>query len=506
MGAITVRGRWGDVGVTYDGPGGFAPPIAPRLPPYSEEAEEATLAACLVSREAIRDLRGWLEPGDFYRGTYRDVYAAMLRLADRGEPTDYILVGEELGATRLAEIGGYAELGRIANQLPQSGHVEHYGRRVADLALLRRLARASEQLAALVYEPGARGEATLAAARDLVRRAGERANARDSVPFDRAVRDWLDGVYATMDAGPSGVLTGFNELDAITMGLLPTEMWLATAVTSGGKSVWALSVAVQLAKRLRANAEMGEGPTGAVEYITLEMAAKQQVQRCVAAWTGTNARVLRADFWDGKHFDEAGFHEVEGEALRLADAIRGHLRFYDMPLRLSQLEAQLERAVDERACPLAIVDYITLVGPENPRADERQKVNDLTWRMKQLAMRLRIPILCLMQMSRKYDDREDKRPRLTDLKNSSDAEQNADGVIGIHLPRLYDPARATPGGEGYDEAFARFGELWVLKARGSVRDAWAPFHYEGEFTRCSNWDRREWGIPDDPTRPGSGRR
>lgn len=463
-----------------------------KLLPQNLEAELAALGCLRIDPDAIRDVRGWLAPGDFYRGAHRIVCEAIYHLHDRGEPADSITLGDYLERIgKLEEVGGYAFVARLGNNVPHSGNLIYYARIIERTAVLRRLIHAAGQIAAIAYnEPDA--SVALAESHKLIRAAGDRKSEHDSIPLDQAIRDWLSGVYAMMDTGPRGLLSGFVELDAHTMGFLPTESWIVTAVTSGGKSAWALSVATTMAMRQAALADMGKR-AGAVEYITLEMSTTQQVQRMLAAWTNTNGRALRADFWDGAHFDADLFHALEPEALRLAEVIKGYLRFSDMPMRLSQLEAHLERAVEERNCPIAFVDYITLLDAENSRADDRQKVNELTWRIKQIAQRLKIPIVSLMQMSRKYDARENKRPQLTDLKNSSDAEQNADGVIGIHLPELYDPD---------NPAFKGFGELWVLKARGSRRDVWVPFRYEGEYTRCSNWDRREHGIPLDPTRPG----
>lgn len=446
--------------------------------PMNIEAEQGVLASLLIDPECVLQVMAFLKPADFYRQMYRQVYAAICDLWRAHTPADSITLADEL--KRRGQREALDAVHSLPYAVPTSANVEYYARIVERCAVNRRMIAAAGKIAAIGYandEPDAGGTEAFGVLRAAITRHGA---AQDSTPFDAIVDAFLDEKLSAMERGTiSGVLFQLAGMRNILTGLKPGELVYACGRPGAGKSVLAATLAWQEAEQCVINQR------GTVEYITLEMKAAQVAGRILAGFAEVNTRILRADFQrpDGT-IDTAAWEAVRKSAILAKQRIRDRLRMWDVPIQLSHLRRQLERAVSERGCRLAIIDYIALMTPEDSarRQDEYQRITSLSRDLKQLALELNIPIICLVQMSRASENRANPRPKRSDLRDSGGLEQDGDIILGIYRGAEYMRKTAS-----LDEKFAQFVELSVLKVREAEPYVVIPLRFEGAYTRMTDW-------------------
>jgi replicative DNA helicase len=444
-----------------------------QLLPHNSEAERGVLGSILIDPAALVAALDLLTPDDFYIAAHRDIYAAMLDVHARREPVDLITLTDELQRLgKLDAVGGASYVSSLGNQVPTSQNARVYARHVADKALLRRLIEVSGQIAAMAYNE-TDVEGVTETARILLETALLRHNGTDSTDIAHVVDAFLATVEEAVTSGTQpGIEFGFRALDAHLFGLLPGELAYLAGRPGSGKSALAAAIAVNVARRY-----------GGVEWVSLEMSEVQQAKRIITSWAGVNGRLIRSGFRhsDGT-FDEGAYASVQAAAREVRETLRGRLRLYDQPMTMSQLRQHARRAVYKRGCRLLILDYLGLVEGDNARDTDYARVSKISRHLKQLALELHLPVLCLVQMNRESERRANKRPTLPDLRDSGGLEQDADVVLGVYRGAYYDPEAAER-----DPYFAQFGELIVLKMREGVANVTIPFRYEGEMTRPSDW-------------------
>ncbi len=394
-----------------------------RLPPQNIEAEEAVLGALLIDPDAIIRLTTILRPEDFYREKNGWIYDAVLSLHERREPVDYLTVVDELERRgQLEEVGGAAFITSLINAVPTSIHAEHYARIVERTGTRRRLIEAAGQIAGLAYQEADDVEEVVDHAEQILFGVSERRISRELVPIRQVLSEYYDRVeYLTRHRGEMiGIPTGFNDMDKLLGGLQRSDMIILAARPSVGKTSLALSIAHNAAKKYGQR----------VAFFSLEMSSEQVVQRLISAETEIDSQRLRR----GEIVDDEW-----GRFMKATSDLAETLFFVDDTPSISALELRTKarRLHAEVGIDLLVVDYLQLMRGDSRSENRVQEISAISRAMKALARELNVPVLALSQLSRGVESRTDKRPILSDLRESGALEQDADVVIFIYRDEMY---------------------------------------------------------------------
>lgn len=394
-----------------------------RLPPQNIEAEEAVLGALLIDPDAIFRVITFLRPSDFYREKNGWIYDAALALHERREPIDFLTICDELEHRgQLEQIGGPAFITSLINAVPTSVHVEHYARLVERAATRRRLIEAAGQIAALAYQEAEDVDEVVDRAEEVLFGVSQRRVARDLVPIKQILSDYYDRIeYLTRHRGEMiGIPTGFADIDKLLGGFQRSDLIILAARPSVGKTSLALSIAHNAAKKFRQR----------VALFSLEMSAEQVVQRLISAETGIDSQRLRR----GEIADEEW-----GRFMKASSDLAETLFYVDDTPNISALELRTKarRLHAEIGLDLLVVDYLQLMRGDVRAENRVQEISAISRSLKALARELNVPLLALSQLSRSVESRSDKRPILSDLRESGALEQDADVVIFIYRDEMY---------------------------------------------------------------------
>jgi replicative DNA helicase len=394
-----------------------------RLPPQNIEAEEAVLGALLIDPDAIIRLATILRPEDFYREKHGWIYDAILDLHERREPVDFLTVCDELERQRrLDEMGGPAFITSLINAVPTSIHAEHYARIVERTATRRRLIDAAGQIAALAYQEADDVEEVVDHAEQILFGVSERRISRELVPIKQVLSEYYDRIeYLTRHRGEMiGIPSGFSDIDRLLGGMQRSDMIILAARPSVGKTSLALSIAHNAAKK--------HGQR--VAFFSLEMASEQVVQRLISAETGIDSqRLRRGDIADDEW---SRFMKAAG------DLAETHFFIDDTPSASAlELRTKARRLHAEVGIDLMVVDYLQLMRGDYRSENRVQEISGISRGLKALARELNVPVLALSQLSRGVESRSDKRPILSDLRESGALEQDADVVIFIYRDEMH---------------------------------------------------------------------
>ncbi|HHY89154.1 MAG TPA: replicative DNA helicase [Chloroflexi bacterium] len=391
---------------------------------YNREAEEAVLGSVLIDAEAYYDVAQFLQPDDFYIVRNRWVWNAFQRLHERRQPIDYLTVCEELEAQgQLEEIGGPAFIMGLINQTPTALHAEAYGRMVEESGVRRRMLAAANHLARLAHDTQQGVDTILGEAEKAVFSLSERRVQQGPTPIKAVASEYYDRVDLLSQRSDEiyGVPTGLIDLDRLLNGMQKSDLLIIAGRPGMGKTGFMLSVAKNAALKHRKHVAM----------FSLEMSNEQLVQRLVAQETGIDTQRLRTGKLEPNEwgiFTQA--IEVLGDAPIWLD---------DTPaISPLQLRTKCRRLHMEFNLDLIIVDYLQLMAAET-RIDNRvQEVSYISRSLKVLARELNVPVLVGAQLSRAVEQRADKRPVLSDLRESGSLEQDSDIVMFIHRPDMLD--------------------------------------------------------------------
>jgi replicative DNA helicase len=398
-------------------------PSAP-VTPHNREAEEAVVGAVMINPEVYYDLAQFLQPDDFYIVRHRWIWEAFNRLHERRVPVDFLTVTEELESNgQLAEIGGPAYLTALINQVPTSLHAEAYGRMVEATAIRRRLLTAANQVATLAYAENESIENVMQEAEKSIFNVSERRLKKDLLPISTVLSDYYDRIdeLARRPDEIFGVPTGFIDLDRMLTGLQPSDLLIIAGRPGQGKSGFLLSVAKNAALLHKKR----------VAIFSLEMSNEQVVQRLLAQETGIDSQRLR----NGKLTQE------EWPLLTHAIEVLGDTQIYldDTPaITPLALRTKCRRLHMEFGLDLVLVDYLQLMAGDTHTDNRVQEVSYISRNLKVLARELDVPVLAAAQLSRAVEQRTDKRPVLSDLRESGSLEQDADIVMFIYRPDQYE--------------------------------------------------------------------
>ncbi|MBX3633915.1 MAG: replicative DNA helicase [Rubrivivax sp.] len=426
-----------------------------RVPPHSVEAEQSVLGGLLLDNLAWDRAGDLLTDGDFYRHEHRLIYAAIGALVGAGKPADVITVFEQLQALgKAADCGGLAYLNALAQSVPSAANMRRYAEIVRERSILRKLIAASDEIATSAFNPQGRAVTTvLDEAESRIFQIGEEGSRQRQgfQSIDKLVVQLIDRVQELHDNGAeevTGVRSGFYDLDRMTAGMQKGDLIVLAARPSMGKTAFALNIAEHVAVQ--------EGLP--VLVFSMEMGAAQLALRLVGSLGRINQQNLRTGRLDS------------GEWERLTDAVERlgqvQLLIDETPgLTSSELRARARRMARQfGTLGLIVIDYLQLMsgssGSDENRATE---LGEISRGLKGLAKELQCPVIALSQLNRSVESRNDKRPMMSDLRESGAIEQDADVIMFIYRDDYYNKDSKEPGVSEIIIAKQRNGPVGTVK-------------------------------------------
>jgi replicative DNA helicase len=402
-----------------------------RTPPHDLPAEQSVLGGMLLSKDAIADVIEVLRAGDFYRPAHGTVFETIGDLYGRGEPADVISVAAELARRELLErIGGPAYLHTLISSVPTAANAGYYARIVAEKAVLRRLAEAGTRIVQLAYGPATDVDELVDRAQAAVYEVTERRTNEDYAPLGELLNPALEEIEAIAghDGALTGVPTGFTDLDELTNGLHPGQLWIVAARPAVGKSTLGLDFA-------RA-ASIKNGMASVV--FSLEMSRMEITMRLLSA----EARVSLQNIRTGRLTDD----DWARLARRMGEVAEAPLFIDDSPhMTMMEIRAKARRLRQRNDLRLIILDYLQLMSSPKRVESRQQEVSEISRSLKLLAKELEIPVVAISQLNRASEQRADKRPQVSDLRESGSLEQDADAVILLYREDAVEKESARAG-------------------------------------------------------------
>lgn len=397
-----------------------------RTPPQNIEAEQAVIGAIFLEPSALMLASEILIPEDFYRSSHQKIFDVMLKLNDTGKAVDIITVMEELSASKLLEdIGGISYLSEISVSVPTAANIGYYARIVEEKALLRRLIRTATTIVTDGYTREDEVNEVLDEAEKQIMEVASRKNAG-------AFHDIKDVLVRTYDniellhhqkGEVTGIPSGFVELDRMTAGFQRNDLIIVAARPSVGKTAFALNIAQNVGRVTGEN----------VAVFSLEMGAEQLVMRMLCAEGNINAQNLRT----GALTDE----DWRKLTMAMGSLSNSGIFIDDTPgIRISEIRSKCRRLKQEHGLGMILIDYLQLIQGSGRSSQEnrQQEVSEISRSLKGLARELEVPVIALSQLSRGVEQRQDKRPIMSDIRESGSIEQDADIVAFLYRDDYYD--------------------------------------------------------------------
>lgn len=434
-----------------------------RTPPQDLVAEQCVLGGMLLSRDAIADVVEVVRSGDFYRPGHQVVFDAVLDLYGRGEPADAVTVAALL--TRqglLSRAGGAGYLHTLMASVPTAANAGYYARIVVEKAVLRRLVEAGTRIVQLAYSEGEVDD-TVDRAQQAIYDVTEHRTSEDYIRIEDLLEPTLNELEAIQghDGTLSGVPTGFADLDALTNGLHSGQLIIVAARPAVGKSTLGLDLARSAAVRHGL----------ATVIFSLEMSRSEITMRLLSA----EARVSLQSMRTGRLTDE----DWERLARRMGEVAGAPLFIDDSPhLNIMEIRAKARRLKQRHDLRLVVLDYLQLMSSPKRVENRQQEVSEISRSCKLLAKELGVPVVAISQLNRASEQRSDKRPMLSDLRESGSLEQDADVVVLLHREDLYEKESARAG-----EA-----DFIVAKHRNGPTDT-VVVTFQGHYSRFMDMSR-----------------
>lgn len=400
-------------------------PMIDRVPPHNREAEQSVIGAIFLEPQALITASEILLADDFYQNAHKKIFETMLRLSDQGKAIDVVTVTEELSAKKeIEDVGGLSYLLELANAVPTAANVAHYAKIVEEKALLRRLIRVATKIVEDGYTREDEVEALLGEAEKKMMEVANRKNAGDFKHVKDVLVETFDNIeqLQSRKGDVTGIPTGFRDLDHITAGFQRNDLIIVAARPSVGKTAFALNVAQSVAVQAREN----------VAIFSLEMGAEQLVMRMLCAEGNIDAQVLRTGALTTEDWGKL--------TMAMGSLSNSGIFIDDTPgVRINEIRAKCRRLAQEHGLGMILIDYLQLIqGSGKPGENRQQEVSEISRSLKQLARELKVPVIALSQLSRGVEQRQDKRPMMSDLRESGSIEQDADIVAFLYRDDYYD--------------------------------------------------------------------
>ncbi|MGB8955578.1 MAG: replicative DNA helicase [Tumebacillaceae bacterium] len=400
--------------------------IEQRIPPQNVEAEQAVLGALLIESDAVTTVSEILQQEDFYRKSHQLIFETILRVSESGEPVDMITVTADLqDKGQIDEIGGVAYLANLANSVPTAANVDHYATIVKEKSIMRRLINTATKIAATGYEGGLEVSEMID---DAEKRILEISHAGSVNKGFTPIKDVLLNTFERIEflfnnkGQVTGIPSGYPDLDKMTSGFQRSDLIILAARPAVGKTAFALNVAQNIAVRARET----------VAIFSLEMGAEQLVQRMLCAEANIDAGKMRTGFLD----------EDDWPKLTMAVGTLSEAPIYidDTPgVNVQDIRAKCRRLKAEHGIGLVMIDYLQLIAGRGKGDNRQQEVSEISRTLKLMARELNCPVIALSQLSRSVEQRQDKRPMMSDLRESGSIEQDADIVSFLYRDDYYNP-------------------------------------------------------------------
>ena len=402
-----------------------------RIPPHNEEAERSALGACMLSKDALMDVAEEVRAEDFYNESHREIFSSIMRLYRENSAVDMLTVCEDLKKQKALDmVGGRTYIGALTSEVPSTANAGDYAKIVAEKAMLRQLIYASEEIAAKGYEDKHDAEELVNDAEADIFRIAQKRQKNDYAKIQDVLMKNLKLIdEAERNKGNViGLPTGFKQLDEKTSGLQRSDLIIIAARPGMGKTAFALNVAAQSAVKAKAS----------VIIFSLEMSQEQLGQRLIAMQARVESEKLKKGNLERKDWDRIN--------VALDELNETKIVIDDTPgISVMEMRNKCRRLKAEQGLDLIVIDYLQLMTFDG-RADSRQQeVSALSRHLKLLAREMDCPVIVLSQLSRAPEQRQDKRPMLSDLRESGSIEQDADIVIFLYRDDYYNENTEKPG-------------------------------------------------------------
>ncbi|MBI4365465.1 MAG: replicative DNA helicase [Deltaproteobacteria bacterium] len=394
-----------------------------RLPPQNIEAEQSVLGALLVDGEALVRVLEVCTGEEFYRGTHRQIFQAIVALFQRNEPADLVTVTNWLRTQQQLEaVGGAAYLATLVDQVPTTANVVYYAKIIREKAILRRLIGGATEILQKAYAGGEDVDGSLDRAEQIIFEIAQQKIRPSFVSLKELVKHSfriIEQLYEKKQA-VTGVPTGYVDLDRLTAGLQPSDLIVVAGRPSMGKTALALCMATHAAR---------EGGVGTAIF-SLEMSKEQLVQRMLCAEARVDASRLRGGFLSDRDWPKltraAGF---------LSEA---PVYIDDTPaMNVLEMRAKARRLQRDKGLGLVVVDYLQLMRGLGSIESREREISEISRSLKALAKELSVPVVAISQLNRGVESRQDKRPQMADLRESGAIEQDADVILFVYREEMY---------------------------------------------------------------------
>jgi len=400
------------------------------LPPQNIEAEESIISAILIDNNTLLDVIEILAPQDFYRTAHQKIYAAVIELFDKAEPVDLVTLANKLKEKgHLAEIGGASYLARLVDTVPLAVNAEHYAKIVHDKASLRRLIEKANAILKRCFEDRGNTDDVIDFAETAIFEISEKKARQAFYPLSKIILGNIETLEENQGNRSlvTGIPTGFSHLDNLTSGMQNSDLIILAARPSMGKTALALNIARNAA--VEANIP--------VAVFSLEMSKEQLSMRMLCAEARIDSSRLKGGF-----FSMEDWHRLTDAA----DILSASPIYIDDSPSMSAMEirAKARRLKMDKNLGLVIIDYLQLMQGRAGAERRDLEISEISRALKALAKELELPVLALSQLNRMLEQRTDKRPRLSDLRESGALEQDADVVAFIYRDEVYNKEEDNP--------------------------------------------------------------
>lgn len=446
------------------------------VPPQDIEAEQAVLGAIFLDADALVEAMAVIEPQDFYRRAHQIVFRSMIALNDRNENIDIITLKSQIESENtLEDVGGISYLTELSQVTPTASGVAHYAKIVKDKSTLRELIQAATKIVKEGYSQEGSVEEIVEAAEKGILNVSEK---RNSTGF-QAISDVLNSTMENIDRLSqqneeiTGLPTGYPELDKMTAGLQPEELIILAARPAVGKTAFALNIAQNIGTRTDRS----------VAIFSLEMGAESLVNRMLCAEGTIEASHLRT----GQLTEEEWHHLI----MAMGSLSRTSIFIDDTPgIKVSEIRARCRRLAQEKGnLGLILIDYLQLIEGSG-RESRQQEVSEISRQLKKLAKELKVPVIALSQLSRSVEQRQDKRPVLSDIRESGSIEQDADIVAFLYREDYYQRQGTEEDKNEEEQAVDDVIEVIIEKNRSGARGT-VELLFKKEYNKFASISRRD---------------
>lgn len=395
-----------------------------RLPPQNIEAEQAVLGSVFLDADAVVEALEYIEPKDFYRRGHQLIFQTMIALNDRNEAVDVITVKDSLEQLNLLEdIGGISYLSELALAVPTAANVGYYAKIVEQKSLLRNLIQTATEIVSKGFEQGEDVETILDEAERRILEVSEKRNRSGFLSIADVLNTTITQIdqLSQQNEEITGLPTGYSALDKMTAGLQQEELIILAARPAVGKTAFALNIAQNV----------GTKTDKSVAIFSLEMGAESLVNRMLCAEGSIEAAHLRT----GQLSEE----EWSNLIVAMGSLSKANIYIDDTPgIKITEIRAKCRKLAQEKGnLGLILIDYLQLIEGTG-RENRQQEVSEISRQLKKLAKELKVPVIALSQLSRGVEQRQDKRPVLSDIRESGSIEQDADIVAFLYRDDYYD--------------------------------------------------------------------